>query len=62
MSKPGWDNPIKGELSPNAKLSEEIVKHIRTTDESAYALARAYGVSHTAIRLVRQRATWAHVP
>jgi hypothetical protein len=26
-----------------------------------YSLARAYGVSHTAIKLVRQRETWAHV-
>jgi hypothetical protein len=61
MARKGWDNPIKGEKSPMAKLNDNAVRHIRTTEESGCSLARAYGVSHTPIKLVRQRQTWAHV-
>ena len=32
-----------------------------TSSESVYALARAYKVSQTAIRFVRERETWRHV-
>ena len=61
MAKKGWDNPIKGELSPHAKLTDEAVRHIRTSDDTAYALARAYKVSHAAVRYARERVTWQHV-
>jgi hypothetical protein len=61
MKRLGTKTPQRGELSPNAKLTEAAVQHIRTSAETAYKLARTYGVSHTAIRLVRARETWAHL-
>lgn len=45
-------------LRPNAKLSWSDVCEIRESNISANALSKKYGVSTTAILLVRKYATW----
>jgi 5-methylcytosine-specific restriction endonuclease McrA len=51
----------RGEQIGVAKLTEERVRAIRSSPDPSRALARKYGVSEKAIRLVRLRKTWAHV-
>lgn len=54
----------QGEESPNAKLSDKVVRYIRevyvkgSIKYGVASLARRFGVSKTAIRLVVQRRTW----
>jgi hypothetical protein len=60
VSKKGWDNPIKGELSPNAKLSNEAVLYIRRSSKDAYTLGKELGVSHTCV-IARAKITWVHI-
>lgn len=43
------------------RLTPEIVRAIRASSASIYALARMYGVSDTSIRAVRKGKTWQHV-
>lgn len=50
-----------GETSPVAKLTDEAVRAIRSSDESATTLARRFGVSRGAVRLARLSITWGHV-
>jgi hypothetical protein len=53
-----------GEGNYNARLTEERVRAIRkryAAGESQYALARAYGVSRSAIKNVVNHCTWKHV-
>lgn len=51
----------KGSRVPTAKLTEEIVFEIRSSNLSVLALARKHGVSDTAIKKVKARRSWAHV-
>lgn len=51
----------RGAAHTNAKLTDEIVREIRSSSESSYILARRFGVSRAAIIKVRRRKTWAHV-
>ena len=44
-----------------AKLIEQDVRQIRSSQESARSLARRYGVSHSTVQDVLRRKTWAHV-
>lgn len=44
-----------------AKLSDDKVREIRTSDRSNTDLARKYGVSREAVRAARERRTWRHV-
>jgi len=50
-----------GEGHPQAKLTEQDVRHIRASKLTNTELSHAFGVSRTTIRLVRQRRTWRHV-
>jgi hypothetical protein len=53
-----------GERSPQAKLSDEKVRSIRSraaNGESNAALAREFGVTRVVIRGVVRRARWSHV-
>lgn len=50
-----------GVLNGRAKLNEKAVIHIRESKLSNTALAEIYGVTKTAIRLVRNGTTWSHV-
>jgi hypothetical protein len=54
-------NHYKGESSPMAKLTEDAVRHIRSTRETGRALAAKYGVSPATICLIRKRRIWQHV-
>jgi hypothetical protein len=60
----GRNRQAKGERQAFAKLTEQDVKEIRQGAASGVpklVLARTYGVSHKAIRLVVARKTWKHV-
>jgi hypothetical protein len=48
-------------LRGRAKLDPQKVRKIRESDETNVALARRYGVSPSAIKLVRNGATWGNV-
>lgn len=60
-------NPAKGERAPQARLTEDQIKEIRSqfikSDRTygAYALARRYGVSGRAILNIVQDKSWRHV-
>ena len=51
----------KGESMPNSKLTEDDVRHIRSSKDSHASLARKFKVDPKAIRLVRNFETWKHV-
>lgn len=51
----------RGERSHFSKLTDDIVRHIRTADKCVGDLAKEYNVSHSAISLVRSRKTWKHI-
>lgn len=51
----------RGEAHADSKLTEEIVREIRASDESHAELGRRYGVSRQAIHWVRTRRSWKHV-
>ncbi len=55
-------NPLRGELVANSKLSEDIVRVIRTSKESSRTLGRQYGVDGNHIRLIAKRKSWTHLP
>lgn len=50
-----------GEDHPRAKLTEAIVRQIRTGGEDAALLAEQYGVSVGTIRNARRGVTWRHI-
>ena len=51
-----------GERNQSARLKEAQVVDIRTTNDSHASTARKYGVSEAAVRAVRKRDTWQHLP
>lgn len=51
----------RGERQHMAKLTEDAVRHIRSSSESEKALALKFGVSDAAIYMVRAGKTWRHV-
>ncbi len=52
---------VKGELNPRSKLTEDDVRFIRNVGGSHSAVASRFGVSHTLVRMIRQRKAWRHV-
>lgn len=54
-------NPPRGEVALAAKLTEQAVREIRESSESARSLGRKYGVHFTAISQIKLRKTWSHV-
>lgn len=50
-----------GSRNGRAKLTEDAVRHIRSTDEPISALAKRYGVHHTTIAAARNRSKWPHI-
>lgn len=52
---------LRGNRSPNAKLTEAQVRMIRRSPEPAKTISVAYGVSHQTIYLIRNRRIWQHV-
>ena len=51
----------RGVMKCNAKLSEDTVRAIRSSELGGRDLARFYGVTESAIRQIKKRKTWAHV-
>lgn len=51
----------RGEHHHGARLTEKIVKEIRSAAETHAALATQYGVTETAIEKIINRRTWRHV-
>lgn len=58
----GRRNPEKGEKRYNAKLTNEVVRYIRFSDESYGVLAKRFGVAKPTIYKVKKRIGWKHVP
>jgi hypothetical protein len=54
-------NPPRGVDFWDAKLTEEIVRTIRTSTERGVDLAKRYGVSKATITDIRKRRSWAHI-
>ena len=50
----------KGERNPRAKLTEEAVRDIRTSNWTGVELALKYGVSEVTIHRVRRNKSWRH--
>ncbi len=50
-----------GERSPGSKLTEEIVKAIRASDESITALAERYKVHFGTVSRIKRRLAWTHI-
>jgi hypothetical protein len=51
----------RGITVPSSKLTEDRIRIIRSSSLPENVLAKAFGVSHTAINRVRHRITWKHV-
>lgn len=51
----------KGVLLPQSKLTDEIVREIRSSKETQQALAKKYGVSQTTISMAKRRIRWTHI-
>lgn len=53
----------QGESCTSAKLTEDQVRHIRTTtDESPKQLAARYGIGIMTVSSIRNRKSWKHLP
>lgn len=52
---------IKGELSPNSKLTESQVIEIRSMQGTNVAIAKHYGVTDVLIGKIKRRESWAHI-
>lgn len=65
MIRKGRKRSTHGERSPNAKLTQDIVRQIKTIPEEEKknhaAMGRRYGVSRHAIMRVVRGLTWKHV-
>ena len=57
----GVATPNRGERAGGAKLTDAVVREIRSSKLSAKSLAGRFGVSRSAIGLVRSGKTWTHV-
>ena len=55
----GTDN--RGGKNGNAKLNPDIIRRIRSSQETHAELARRFGVSITTVYQIRLRQRWAHV-
>jgi HNH endonuclease len=64
MARKGRANPVRGERTAQAKLTEDAVRQIRLMRERGAPLANIasrYGVTAQAICLVVKRRNWSHV-
>ena len=52
---------VYGSASPNAKLTDEVVRRARISDEPLPVLAARHGVSHETMRLAVLGQTWRHI-
>jgi hypothetical protein len=52
---------LRGSRHGNSKLTEDIVRDIRSSKESGVELARRLGLTPTTICDIRKRRTWTHI-
>lgn len=52
---------VKGETDPDARLTNEQVRAIRSDSRSSRIVGHAYGVSHTTVQKIRRGEMWSHV-
>lgn len=55
------ENLIRGENHPFSKLTEEIVKKIRHSQENCTVLGKRFRVSRVVVWRIRARKTWKHI-
>lgn len=55
-----WSRP--GASNPAAKVSEDVVRHIRAWTMTAEAYAEMYGLNRTTVSRIRNGHTWTNVP
>jgi len=58
-------NPARGEAHSGSKISEAVVRDIRSADRKAITgreLARKHGISPALVSLIRSRKVWRHIP
>jgi Autographiviridae endonuclease len=53
--------PHRGETNGFSKLTEELVRYIRSSEKAGIELARELGVSTSQISAVRTRQAWKHI-
>lgn len=53
---------FKGADMPWAKLSEDDIKAIRLDTRSQRTIAKNYGITQSAVSLIRLRKNWRHIP
>lgn len=56
--RPGY---VYGEIHGNSKLTDAIVREIRSSEQTSAALSRRFGTSRSAIEAARRGKTWRHV-
>ena len=57
----GLIKPQYGEEHHNAKLTENDIRYIRSSDKSSYQIARELNVDSSTVRDIRRGKTWRHV-
>lgn len=59
--KKGRDRNLSGVHHPGARLTEDLVRWIRTSDKSGNAIARELQMDRSTINYVRKGKLWGHV-
>lgn len=57
----GRGGDLKGENNGRAKINAADVLVIRSSSESAIAIARRFGISNVAVHNIRKRKSWRHL-
>jgi hypothetical protein len=55
-------NVPRGEQSGMAKLTDDQVRYIRSSERTGVELSKELGISRAMVSLIRNRIRWAHVP
>lgn len=61
MISRGRKKPVQGMAAPNAKISDEDVRFIRSSPETQTDLAKQFGIHVSTISRIKARIRWAHV-
>lgn len=61
MKEAGREVKVRGEKSPNSKLTEVQAKEVRRSEASDKDVALKYGVSRSLVRAIRTGKAWAHL-
>ena len=61
MFSKGRENKAKGEKHWNSKLSSDAVNEIRKSECTQIKIAKKYGISRSAVSLIKTGKRWAHI-